>query len=1099
MSSTEPRRYHAFLSYNSQDRAAVREVAERLIDEKLKIFVDWELLPGREFQPALAEALHESRTCVVFVGPNDLGWWQKEEVQVAIDKRAREPEFRVIPVLLPGAVRPKRGEVAHLEFLINATWVELVKTLDDDAAFRQLVAGITGIPIRGRNDWYEDGVCPYRGLEAFRPDDEKFFFGRDNLTGWLVGSLRREIRAAQGVRFLGVFGPSGSGKSSVVLAGLVPRLKAGAIEGSEHWPVVIFRPGDDPLKNLATAVVQRFHPADSLPDAAQVLKLIGDLRADARTLDIFAHMSLCDQPGEVRLAVVVDQFEEVFTYRPQDDQARTRFEHDRNQFFANLLQAAAAPGGRVAVVLTMRSDFWSSCAPFPQLNDVLSSHQEQVGPMSASELREAIEQPAFRVGCEVEPALTERLLADVEGQPCSLPLLQFALTEVWKRRNVRELMLRAYNDLGGVEGAIEHRANEIYNSLKPEYQDLCRWLFLRLVQPGEGTEDTKRRASYRELLPGDSTRAEAVKRLIQTLADRDARLITTEGADATDGAVEVAHEALIRGWTQFRRWVDAERAGLRIQRRLTEAAQEWAAASPEHKQDYLYSGARLAVCREWVETRRDELSRIEAALLAASEEAEQERKQDALKNERRLREAAEAVAQQQKVLAAKERQRRKLGMALAAAVLLVVGIVAVSALYWQNLDAQKRAEEALASKHIDGAETKINDRDIAGARELLQPVMGWLGHDAPDELRDKYDKLDAACKLDQKLKSIERQRSTWTRQGRFDNDTALNKYEDVFREAGLDPDRDLEGLAAEIRKHPVASSIQEAIDNWALVCFYQIHFGPADKIPERQQRRDRLLNLARTVDSDKFRDQIRNPEVWDNREALEQLAQAAQTKSSKERLPPRLAALLAELLRLNKWSDRNLEPLLRTYQSHYPDDFWLNFDLAKLLQVKGNRDDALRFYQAALAVEPSHAIVLTKMASVFDEQGNLKEALSHLNRALDISPDNVVVRTNLGTALRKNKQPKDAITQYHLALEINAKDVPALYLLGQSLEAQGDRKGAIQRYQEALEFIPDHPSELGLVFSRIDIPAKKEDLQAAIAKALDNVQTAKPREDEDRK
>ncbi len=266
------------------------------------------------------------------------------------------------------------------------------------------------------------------------------------------------------------------------------------------------------------------------------------------------------------MVIVVDQFEEVFTYQPKDDQARARFEDDRCRFFANLLQAAAAPGGRVAVVLTLRSDFVSSCAPFAQLRDMLSDHQMQIGPMTARELREAIEQPAFLCGCEVEPRLTERLLADVERQPGALPLLQFALTEVWKKRNVRQLTLRAYEELGGVEGALQHRADEIYRMLTARDQDLCRRLFLRLVQPGEGTGDTKRRVSFRELLPDDTARAASVRKLVHTLANRDARLITTEGTETTDGAVEVAHEALIRGWTQLRQWVDAERSNLRIRR-----------------------------------------------------------------------------------------------------------------------------------------------------------------------------------------------------------------------------------------------------------------------------------------------------------------------------------------------------------------------------------------------------------------------------------------------------------------------------------------------------------------------------------------------------
>ena len=203
MSSFGPKRYDAFLSYNSQDRPAVREVAERLKGERLELYLEeWELAPGREFQPALAEALRDSKTCVVFLGPNGLGPWQKQELQVAIDRRARDEAFPVIPVLLPGAERPRRGDVAHLEFLINASWVEFLTTLDDERAFRSLVWGITGTRPPPPDGKRYEGVCPYRGLEAFRPEDATFFFGRENLTGWLVSALRREVRAAQGVRFL---------------------------------------------------------------------------------------------------------------------------------------------------------------------------------------------------------------------------------------------------------------------------------------------------------------------------------------------------------------------------------------------------------------------------------------------------------------------------------------------------------------------------------------------------------------------------------------------------------------------------------------------------------------------------------------------------------------------------------------------------------------------------------------------------------------------------------------------------------------------------------------------------------------------------------
>src|SRR5262249_17615975 len=244
MSPPEQKRYDAFLSYNSQDRPAVEEMRRRLRAEGLSLYLEVdELAPGREFQPALAEALRDSKTCVMFLGPSGLGPWQKEELQVAIDKRVRDRAFHVIPVLLPGSERPRRGEVAHLEFLINSSWVEFLKSLDDEKEFRRLVWGITGKKPQEGVEPRNKGVCPYRGLEAFGPNDAPFFFGRENLTDWLVSDLRREVNAAQGVRLLAVLGPSGSGKSSVVLAGLIPRLKGGAIDGSERWKVAIVRPG----------------------------------------------------------------------------------------------------------------------------------------------------------------------------------------------------------------------------------------------------------------------------------------------------------------------------------------------------------------------------------------------------------------------------------------------------------------------------------------------------------------------------------------------------------------------------------------------------------------------------------------------------------------------------------------------------------------------------------------------------------------------------------------------------------------------------------------------------------------------------------------
>jgi WD40 repeat protein len=725
---TSRKLYDAFLSYNALDQPVVEALAEHLRAEGLKLYLEaWEILPGQGFQPALAGALIDSKTCVALLGPNGLGPWQIEELQNAIDRRVRDPDFRVIPVLLPGAERPRRGEVVHLEFLINASWVEFLKTIDDRREFDKLVDGIRGDrrPRRSEEEakrWA--GRRPYRGLEAFGPDDAPFFFGRQNLTDWLVSDLRRGVHLSKEVRLLAVLGPSGSGKSSVVLAGLIPSLKEGKIDGSAHWPIAVVRPGDNPLGNLAAELVARFSPAGSVPDVSQARKLIADFQADEQAVDVFARMALQKAPSESRLLVIVDQFEEVFTYRPENEEARQRFEAHRAAFFNNLLHAATAQGGRVAVVLTMRSDFLGACAPFPKLNDILIAHMIQVGPMQENELREAIEQPAYLVGYEVKPDLTERLLADVRGQAGALPLLEFALDELWKQpEHGRELTKRVYDELGGVAGALEHRADAIFQSFTPEDQELCKRLFLRLVQLGEGTEDTKRQVSFTELLPLDPTRAQAMRRVIETLSDRDARLITTEGDQplpATGAVVEVAHEALIRGWRRLREWVDTERSGLRIQRRLTESAQEWASAPAEKKDDYLDSGARLATALEWAEVHREELSAIEAAFLSASQEGERRRKeiekQFLLEREHaERRRAEEAEARERDARAASKRQRRL------AAVAALLALIAFGLALWANQSRQEATASAKKAKENEGralAQARVaNSRQITAIAE----------------------------------------------------------------------------------------------------------------------------------------------------------------------------------------------------------------------------------------------------------------------------------------------------------------------------------------------------------------------------------------------
>jgi hypothetical protein len=472
--------YDVFLCHNSADKEAVEVLARRLQEEAgLCPFLDqWHLVPGEPWQEALEEALDLSTTVAVILGSSGVSPWHNEEMRAALDARARNQDYRVIPVLLPGATMPERGEMPR--FLSRLTWVDFRVGLDDPEALHRLVSGVRGVaPGPGPEATVTlSDHSPYRGLEKFRPEDAEWFFGRDSETQQLVEKLKT-------TRFLAVLGPSGSGKSSVVLAGLVPALRRGELPGSAEWPVVIFSPTQRPLEELALRL------AHLIPGSG-VAQLLRDLEADEKTLHLTARQALLDAPDDRRLVLVVDQFEEAFTLC-KDVSAR-------ELFCANLLYASDAESGRATVVLTMRADFLAKSAEVPALADRLAAFQFLVTPMVASQLREAIQGPAARAGLELEPGLADLILGDVEDQPGGLPLLGHALFELWKRRSGRCLTFEAYREIKGVTGALAQTADATYQAFDDDQRQVARRILLELVQPGQGTEDTRRRARWSELV-----------------------------------------------------------------------------------------------------------------------------------------------------------------------------------------------------------------------------------------------------------------------------------------------------------------------------------------------------------------------------------------------------------------------------------------------------------------------------------------------------------------------------------------------------------------------------------------------------------------------
>ncbi|MEM7335634.1 MAG: hypothetical protein AAF490_26385 [Chloroflexota bacterium] len=432
-------------------------------------------------------------------------------------------------------------------------------------------------------------TSPFMGLKYFDTKDADLFFGREKLTDTLADELKNS-------RFLAVVGASGSGKSSLVRAGLVPKLQ----QADPNLRIHLITPTDHPLEAIATELTRK---SKSIGVTA---KFVDSLANERRTLHLAAKRLV---KGEQKLLLVIDQFEELFTV--------CRSEAQRKAFLDNLITAVSAKhSGPNTIVISLRADFYHHCAQYPELRALLENHQRFIGAMTAEELRRAIEEPAHRHQLQFEEGLVDLLLRDLGAmsgeapEPGALPLLSHALLETWRRRDGNKLTLSGYTEAGGVHGAIAKTAETVFQEqLSQPERVIARSIFLRLTELGEGTQDTRRRALISELLPADSASAETHK-VLQLLSD--ARLITTDEETA-----EVAHEALIREWPTLRNWLNRDRTGLRLHRHLTEAVQSW--EELDRDQGELYRGARLDQALQWADTHDDELNDLEREFLSESQ------------------------------------------------------------------------------------------------------------------------------------------------------------------------------------------------------------------------------------------------------------------------------------------------------------------------------------------------------------------------------------------------------------------------------------------------------------------------------------------------
>jgi tetratricopeptide (TPR) repeat protein len=501
------------------------------------------------------------------------------------------------------AARRRSGDVYDLSGDFRGAVINIQSTIVQAAEVREL----EGLPP-------EPGDPPFQGLQPFTAADADRFFGRERLTARLANRL--QPAQPHQARFLAVIGASGSGKSSLVRAGLIPALRRGQRladgslppSGSASWTVRIFTPTAHPLESLATALL-----ADS-ETLSELAALTRELEAEPDTLGLAARR-LVSQEESGHLLLVVDQFEELFTQCRQPEE---------RQAFVDALLAAVDParGRPVTLLIVLRADFYAHCAQYDGLRELLSQQQEYIGAMSRAELFDAIVKPAALGEWRIQEGLVELMLDEVGNEPGALPLLSHALLETWQRRRGRTMTLSGYNEAGGVRGAIAQTAETVFSQrLTTGQQQVARAIFLRLTEVGEvhgdegATPDTRRRVPLAELL-SSAHDDETVAAVLEILSS--ARLVTTGLLPAANTrVVEVAHEALIREWPTLRQWLDANREHLLRQRDLTDAAYTWESLGRDD--GALFRGARLEQALAWLAEAPEPLSLLEQEFVAASQ------------------------------------------------------------------------------------------------------------------------------------------------------------------------------------------------------------------------------------------------------------------------------------------------------------------------------------------------------------------------------------------------------------------------------------------------------------------------------------------------
>jgi WD40 repeat protein len=573
----------AFISYSRRNTNFAERLARDLSDAGVEVWIDFrQIHAGEKWKDEIRSGIERSEVFVLVLSPDSVG---SEWVQFEIEY-ARKLNKQMLPVMALDSL----GALSASDLLRWMLDVHFIKFENRyEQAFPELLKALPGKRRVSAFDTLDPSHIPnpFKGLEAFQQTDAAFFFGREVLVKKAIAALK----PGRPRRFLAVVGASGSGKSSMVRAGVIPGLRAGAFPNSELWRMAIFTPGDAPLNALATRL------APFLPDEINADEVLKGLQATPDGLHRVAAKIMADLPAGARLLLVIDQFEEAFT-RASDGQAML--------FLEQIRLAATQPEGRATILLTMRADFFDRLGRYPEFAELFEQDSLLIVPeMTPANLLRAITGPAEAVGLRYDDGLPDRILEDVRRQPGSLPLLQYALKELYDRREKARLTHAAYDAIGGVEQALAGHAEGIYSKIPRSQQDIVRRVLLRLVEISEAGESTRRRVP-REEISFRGASDQAVQEVIDLLtapesrllvASREIRVSPTQAPTATVW-IEVGHEALIREWDRFQGWIADDLDNLRTGADLLRAGADWVAGDRDAA--YLLVGTRLDRAEEWL-------------------------------------------------------------------------------------------------------------------------------------------------------------------------------------------------------------------------------------------------------------------------------------------------------------------------------------------------------------------------------------------------------------------------------------------------------------------------------------------------------------------